>query len=391
MKARHKVLSCFLALTVLFTYLPPLYAGGQSYYGKKSARLEQLQKDYGTLDLNELYDTYTQVQISPEESQYYQKSYQELITIYDQLNDDISFLWRQNPAYLRARIEKTVKDSIIATAVIGVAVVATYYIGTYLAVSGFPIAGELVSYVPLNSASTATTLKSVEIGADIIRLNKLFRKGKRVKDIVKLSKTVARTTHTAKEMLLYTSLFIIDGIFCQEAFFALNDLSETVRKIQEDKYKGYLPANFSVSMRRFFKTAKYLNPLFEGDVQTAQENREKYLGKFLNTFDDMDDETRIPSMAEYLRIGKVITTIHVLELIRAELSNTNNPLRYDMASFDTFNYFYDSESQWLYSREELIDFLTPIHNALEQKVKDDRKRITKKFEEGDFNYSRSIL
>ncbi len=406
MKIKHKIISCLLALAILFNCLPPLHAetGADN---EESARLEQLQKDYGSLDLNELYDTYKQVRILPEESPYFSKSYQELIDIYAQINDDIAFLWSQNPEYIRQKIQKAIRHVAVATAAVTVSAIAAYCVGAYLVASGFPITGELVSYVPLKTSTSATmSLKSAQVSIGAMKLAKLLKGGKKVKDIAKLSQTINRATISAKGMLLWTSIMTIDGIILRDSFAALDNSLQRVQKIQDESYAKYLPSDFAVTMNNLIEEANYFAPLFENDVEKAQKNLEQFSANFIDNFDDLDEEVKGPTQAEYVRIGKVITTIHVLELIRAELSDRNNPIRYDMASFDIFKYFFKKDEKekekWteklpypsdniLYDREQLTNFLMPIHQALDQKAKDDREKVNEKFERGELHYSHSIL
>ena len=390
MKIRHKIISCFLAFVLLFNCLPPLNA--QNTSRNRNARLERLQQKYGSLDLNELYDIYEQVRIAPEESPYFSKSYQDLIDIYAEINDDIAFLWSQNPEYIRQKIQKAIRHTTVAIAAVTVFAISAYCVGSYLVASGFPITGELISYVPIKTSAGATvSLKSTQVSIGAAKLAKLLKGGKKVKDIAKLSQAIDRTTTSVKGMLLWTTLMTADGILLQDSFVALDNSLQRIQKVKNESYSKYLPADFAVSMNKFFKKADYFAPLFENDVEQAQKILEQYSSNFIDNFDDLDEEVKGPTMSEYQRIGKVITTIHVLEIIRAELSDQNNPIRYDMASFDIFNYFFDSEKKQLDTREELKNFLLPIHQALEQKAKDDREKVIKKFKDGYSHYSHFIL
>ena len=274
---------------------------------------------------------------NPEGSTYWKLSASELYARYEQVSKDIGYLWSINPEYKDMKLGNAISKIILAWDITVVAVLAGTVIGPALTARGFTMAGRTASLLPTGSAQVATR---VGIRQGLKNLILRMQGGKFWADLG-----------------ITFGLMVADGMFVEGAFSMFDKTSKELGLALQEKETLKL----AVKSRNLLY--EIMNPKLTKEQRSEFENNKKDIYKLKSELktalkaaldkQGWKDSTDVG----YLTHREAVVTLHALELIRAEMADMTDKLRYRKAAIDLAQVYLSEDLVNLPDRQELSETL----------------------------------
>ena len=299
---------------------------------------------------------------NPEGSAYWKYSASELYSRYEQVSKDIGYLWSINPEYKDMKLSNVIAKIIIAWDITVIALLAGSIIGPALTARGFTMAGRTASLLPTGSAQVAAR---VGIRQGLKNLIVRMQGGKFWADLG-----------------ITFGLMVADGMFVEGAFYMFDKTSTELGLALQEKETLKL----AVKSRNLLY--EIMNPKLTKEQRAEFENNKKDiynlksdLKKTLKTALDKQgwkDSTDVG----YLTHREAVVTLYALELIRAEMADMTDKLRYRKAAIDLAQVYLSEDLVNLPDRQELFKVVNTAYIKSEEATKVREEEIARKVNSG---------
>lgn len=270
---------------------------------------------------------------STETSPYWKESPSRLYARYKSIAEDIKNLWDANPRYIDAKLGRAfgivlVIELLVTTAFIGGELIApALESGGYTMAAGTARAVSNTPKIIRTTGETARTLSAASIKQGVRTLIARMKTGKFWGDLG-----------------ITFGIMVADGLLTESAFFVFENLeadetayiSEVKTDIQAVKTRDLLSEAINPSLTEQQKKDLEEN---KDDIYALKKELENSFKAALDKQGWRDDDPN-----KRFQHKEAVVTLHALEFIRAEMSNIDDPWRYEMAAVDFGQIFYTETS-----------------------------------------------
>lgn len=288
------------------------------------------------------WDLYKQAYWSVEYTPYWKLESQELFMKYQEVSDDIAYLWSLDPEYEDAKIKASLKKTAISVNVLLVALIGGYAVGGVLHSAGFVVSGNTASLLP--------------IGTSVVQNGVQFSLQSALQYI---------TSHIASgkfwaDIGLTMLVLVGDALMVEGAFYTLYTLDEELTGVLR-KSKSIEGA---VKVRNLIH--EIVNPPLSEKVQKSLEKSHQELKQNKKLINDLrqavqkqfeENKWGIDENTAFLTHYESVVTLYALEHIRAELSDLKDGLRFRKAAVDLAGIYFSDSLTELMDRQELTNLL----------------------------------
>ncbi len=336
-----------------YTYGVSLNDTGVSNFCKQShnKKLCSYHKQYASQKKN-AWERYDAANWNPERVEYWQLSPAELFDKYENVTQDIGYLWNKNPEYVDGKIKSFIRKWAISVNVTAAALIGGYVVGGVLAGAGFRVAGNMASIVPVGSAVVHNGVRmSVQSALHALATNILRGKF---------------WAETGLTMLVLVG----DGLMVEGAFYTFYTLDTELSE----------PLAENNTMKSAIKARELIheitNPPLSGgqkaDLAKSEDKgkQNKELFKQLRQAVEKQFEQGGWGSDEdtaFMAHREAVVMLYALEYLRAEMSDLRDGLRFRRAAVDLAQIYFGSDITELYDRAELNDMLKQAMDAQKEK------------------------